>query len=307
MYSLHNLLRKLSVRSLFWKSEAKTYLAIKIARSKKKGLLMSNFCILRIKKLHGDGNIAGAISHHLRTRRTDNANPELMRKNWFYPNDGIGSDFMSLENRKKYQRQALSIFRKRLPEKIRKNAVKAVEFMMTVSPEVIKIPGFNPVKYMAECTKWARKKFGSENVFFVAYHRDETTPHVSLLLTPIDENGKLNARKFFGGREKMTALQDDFYREVGRPFGLERGVKGSKAKHQSIRKFYSEINGQEENLRNEAKAIANDIINKSAPKLEQIIRKYEKLSNMTPEEFSDYYKQKHSPRKNRNIGTGMEY
>lgn len=227
------------------------------------------FCIMRITKLHTNANVGGAISHHLRTRETDNADPEKMKKNWFYPNanfyEGDKYNFeknADIELRKKAQQTAMARFKKRLPEKVRKNGVRAVEFMMTVSPEAMQKPGFNAVKYLNACQQWARDKFGKENVFFIAHHFDETTPHVSLLLTPIDENGKLNARKYFGGREKMSELQDDFFEKVGKQFGLERGIKGSRAKHQTIKSYYAKLNGKEKELDDLAKEIYSRIPDK---------------------------------------------
>lgn len=228
---------------------------------------MSNFCIMRIKKLHSNSNVGGAISHHLRTRETDNADPELMKNNWFFPNDyptdqngktdkSVNAD---LQFRKEQQQKAMAMYKKRLPEKVRKNGVRAVEFMMTVSPEVMQRKDFNATKYLNACSNWAREKFGKENVFFIAYHRDETTPHVSLLLTPIDENGKLNARKFFGGRDKMSALQDDFYNSVGKEFGLDRGIKGSKAKHQTIKSYYEKQNQKDQELEKLAEDISQNL------------------------------------------------
>lgn len=222
---------------------------------------MANFCIMRIKKLHTNANVGGAISHHLRTRETDNADPEKMKKNWFYPNDYDTDKTKNTDMayRRQQQDKAMSMYKKRLPEKVRKNGVRAVEFMMTVSPEVMQRKDFNAVKYLNACGNWAREKFGKENVFFIAHHFDETTPHVSLLLTPIDENGKLNARKFFGGREKMSALQDDFHEKVGKEFGLERGIKDSKAKHQTIQSYYSQLNEQEKNVAELTKEIVQNL------------------------------------------------
>ena len=227
---------------------------------------MANFCIMRIKKLHTNANIGGAISHHLRTRETDNADPDKIKNNWYYPNHYIKDENGRVDyaakntdfaERLKLQKEAMARYKKLLPEKIRKNGVRAVEFMMTVSPEVMSRKDFNPVKYLNSCGAWAREKFGRENVFFIAQHYDETTPHVSLLLTPKDENGKLNARKFFGGREKMQELQDDFFEKVGKEFGLERGLRGSKAKHQSIQKYYQKLNERTEEIDDVKKSVAN--------------------------------------------------
>ena len=191
----------------------------------------------------------------------------MMKKNWFFPNDyptdkngntdkSVNAD---VQFRKDQQQKAMAMYKKRLPEKVRKNGVRAVEFMMTVSPEVMQRKDFNATKYLNACSNWAREKFGKENVFFIAYHRDETTPHVSLLLTPIDENGKLNARKFFGGRDKMSALQDDFYNSVGKEFGLDRGIKGSKAKHQTIKSYYEKQNQKDQELEKLAEDISQNL------------------------------------------------
>lgn len=226
---------------------------------------MANFCIMRLKKLHSNANVGGAISHHLRTRDTDNADPEKIKKNWYFPNnytkDENGKFDYAAKNkdfaeRQKLQQKTMSIYKKLLPEKVRKNGVRAVEFMMTVSPEVMQRKDFNAIKYLNACGNWAREKFGKENVFFIAQHYDETTPHVSILLTPKDENGKLNARKFFGGREKMQELQDDFFEKVGKEFGLERGLRGSKAKHQDIQKYYQKLNERTEEIDDVKMAVA---------------------------------------------------
>lgn len=225
---------------------------------------MANFCIMRIKKLHSNANVGGAISHHLRTRETDNADPEKIKNDFFWPNTypknekgfldkSQNTDF---EKRKEMQQITMSIYKKFLPEKVRKNGVRAVEFMMTVSPEVMQRKDFNAIEYLNACGNWAKEKFGKENVFFIAQHFDETTPHVSILLTPKDENGKLNARKFFGGREKMQELQDDFFEKVGKEFGLDRGLRGSKAKHQDIQKYYQKLNERTEEIDDIKTAVA---------------------------------------------------
>ncbi len=228
---------------------------------------MPNFCIMRIKKLHSDSNVAGALAHHLRTRETDNADPEKLRNNWYsgneYTKDANGrldkSTNEDIEARRKMKAVALAKYRRNLPEKIRKNAVRSVEFMMTVSPEVMSRKDFNSVKYLNDCAEWVRQKFGKDNVFFVAHHRDKTTPHISILITPKGENGKLNARKFFGGREKLSELQTSFYEEVGKAYGLERGIRGSKAKHKTIKTWYAEQNQEAKKLEEVAQEIAGRI------------------------------------------------
>lgn len=211
------------------------------------------FCIMRLKKQHGNSNVCSSLAHLFRTVETKNADPEKMYQNFFYPNfyeDGDKSLKNDLEYRKKMRRQAIAMYKKRLATvgKVRKNAVRAVEMVMTFSPEALKNPEFNPTEYLHDCKNWVMKKFGKENVFAFAYHRDETTPHVSILFTPIVD-GKLNAREYFGGAKKMKGLQDEFYQAVGLKHKLQRGIPKAKTKaeHKSIREYYQDVNKAEWN------------------------------------------------------------
>jgi hypothetical protein len=56
---------------------------------------------------------------------------------------------------------------------------------------------------------------------------------------PIDEKGGLNAKKWLGGRAKLSQTQTDFANEV-KSLGLERGLENSKARHKTLKKYYAE-------------------------------------------------------------------
>ena len=60
-------------------------------------------------------------------------------------------------------------------------------------------------------------------------------------VVPLDERGKLNCKKFLGGKKLMSEMQDDFAQRVGQNVLLQRGIKGSKAKHQRVQRFYGEL------------------------------------------------------------------
>lgn len=254
--------------------------------------MANNYCIMRISKMHDDSNVSGAISHHLRMRDTPNADPDKTKENW----TNIANNKLDSKETKKI---AMARYRALLPEKVRKNGVRAVEIMMTVSPEVLQRKNFKTIDYLNNCNKWAIDKFGSENVFFITHHLDEKTPHVHILLTPKDENGKLNARKFFGGREKMSALQDDFYQKVGKKYELDRGMKGSKATHTQIKKYYSKIHDldvqidlpkrklleTDKKYRERAKSVLQPVV---APLLN--LENFQKAKNKEVQEKADFYK-----------------
>lgn len=65
-------------------------------------------------------------------------------------------------------------------------------------------------------------------------------PHIHAYLVPLDEKGKLNCRALFGGREKLSKFQDSYALAMA-PLGLERGIKGSRATHTSVKEYYAAV------------------------------------------------------------------
>jgi|GEM_PF-942942 len=207
---------------------------------------MADFCIFRTAKLRTDGNVAGSISHALRTRETPNADPNI--ENW--TNMNVKGEDGKSHFPENALEQAMARYRKTLPKKMGKGRVPCIELLMTVSPEVMARKDFNYVSYLNDCDKWAEEVFGKENVFLKVHHKDEKTPHTSIFVVPkVKKTYKdghteeiLAAKQWLGGREKLSKLQDDFFEKVGQKYGLKRGIKNSKAKHQTVKKYYAKIN-----------------------------------------------------------------
>lgn len=213
---------------------------------------MASFCILRTAKLRTDGNVAGSISHALRARETPNADPKI--ENWTNFNKK-GEDGISHIPDNVFD-QAMARYRKTLPKKIGKGRVPCIELLATVSPEVMARKDFDYVAYLNDFDHWVEDTFGKENVFLKVHHKDEKTPHSSVFVVPkVTKKYKdghteevLAAKQWLGGREKLSKLQDDFFEKVGKKYGLERGIKNSKAKHQTQKKYYAKINQLEKEL-----------------------------------------------------------
>lgn len=184
--------------------------------------------ILRIAKIKTIAQVMASAEHTFRERDTPNADPTKAAKNTHSVKNAAG---------------VVDALEKRLSAvKVRKNAVRCVEYLVTASPEFFdKRSGQS---YFDDAKRWLEKSFGAENVISSHVHRDEKTPHAVFYVVPIDEKGKLNARGFFGGRQKMTAMQDAFYSKVAKKFGLERGVRGSKAEHETIAEYYARVNAK---------------------------------------------------------------
>lgn len=189
---------------------------------------MSDYAILRVKKLKTVVAIRGSMRHTFREQPTPNAEPERMASNTLMT--------------AKSTEEGMENFRAILPEKVRKNAVLAIEYLITASPEVMAEKSKDEQdRYLNDSLEWLREKHGADNVFCAVIHRDETTPHLVAYVMPRDERGKLNCRKFLGERSALRQIQTDFADRVGKRHGLKRGIEGSKAKHQTVSRYYATI------------------------------------------------------------------
>ena len=186
------------------------------------------FAIMRCKKIKTAGGVASSLQHCFRERETHNADPERLSENKHGVADSVDS--------------AMGKMRERLPEKRRKDAVLMVEYMMTASPEWFAGATKEDKKdFFNKSFSWLCDKYGRENVIVATIHNDETTPHMSAFVTPVTKDGRLSAKEFIGNKKKMSDDQTSYAEKV-ESLGLKRGVKGSKAKHQTIRQYYEKLN-----------------------------------------------------------------
>ena len=192
------------------------------------------YAILRVQKLKDKGSIRRSLKHSFRAQDTPNADPERTPDNSHHFSYSVDHAMDNITKRLDTQK------------KIRKNAVLAVEYLVTGSPESVQ--GKTRIQqddYFQDAIHWLKEKHGAENVVYAGIHRDEQTPHLYAYVVPIDEKEKLNCRAFLGGSKMLNEMQTDFAEKVGIKHGLERGIEGSKAKHQSIKKYYAAIQQSE--------------------------------------------------------------
>ncbi|RZI55556.1 MAG: plasmid recombination enzyme [Pseudomonas sp.] len=186
------------------------------------------YAIMRAKKLATAGGVAASLKHHFRERPTPNADAERTPENEHYGPSTSTS-------------QAMGQLRDLLPEKRRKDAVLAVEYLMTASPEWWKSASHvQQDEFFARSLTWLKDKYGAENVFVATVHNDEKTPHLAAFVVPKTIDGRLSAKEFIGNRDKMRADQTSFAKAV-QDLGLERGIEGSKARHQRIQQHYGQL------------------------------------------------------------------
>jgi 5S rRNA maturation endonuclease (ribonuclease M5) len=192
--------------------------------------------IARIAKLKS-GSVGASGQHTRRAHQTPNANPEISNIRFIGQPDS--ANLPSLE----------TIVRDRIGDQtIRKNGVLCVEMLLTASPEYFRPDdpskaGFYEPERLADFQQavhsWLDKEYG-DRIVRAELHLDESTPHVHAYLVPLDERGKLNCRGLFGGREKLSQFQDSYANALS-PLGLERGIKGSRAKHTTVKQYYAAV------------------------------------------------------------------
>lgn len=206
---------------------------------------MNNFAILRTKKIHTPAKIVAADKHNLRVWQPENANPKGRNFRVFGDRDSLKThnDFLN-----KYD------------IKPRKNAVLAIEYITSFSPEMRSRMDLND--WVSQNVNFF-KKHHAAGLMSVDLHLDESTPHLHITATPLVEKtirGKktmrLSARDFLGGKKILIKLQDDYARSMSK-FGLKRGVVGSKARHTSVRMYYKNLNQHIEKAEKYAKEKSN--------------------------------------------------
>ena len=185
------------------------------------------YAIMRAKKLANMGSVAASMQHCYRERETHNADQERTPDN-----QHLGA---------KSTDEAMGNLRALLPEKRRKDAVLAVEYVMTASPEWFAQATPEQEKaFFQRSLQWLADKYGADRIVTASIHRDEATPHLSAFVVPLTQDKRLSAKEFIGSRDKMRADQTTYAACVV-DLGLERGIEGSKATHQTIQQHYAAV------------------------------------------------------------------
>ena len=202
---------------------------------------MPAFTVLRIAKLKTWGAIAATDLHNARQRETPNANESRTPENRLLLGTPEQTAHDGIKERLSSQR-------------IRSNAVLAVEMLLSASPEYFR-PG-QPAQagayksarmdaWAQATTQWLTERYG-DRIQKATLHLDEATPHMHVVLLPLDDRGKLNCRALFGGSRQTLSELQSAYAQAVKHLGIERGIANSRATHQKVSQFYALT--QNENL-----------------------------------------------------------
>lgn len=214
-----------------------------------------NFAILRVDKIKSMNQLVSANKHNARIEFSANV-------------DSSKSDRNIVINRHKCEpAEALQKLLDKHKIKARKNAVLALEHVLTFSPDARK--SVNLKNWANENIKFIDEIFGKENVLQIALHLDESTPHLHIITAPIIEKefrGKqrfrLDAGHFIDGRKKLSELQTRYADRMSK-FDLNRGLKDSRRKRETLKEYNRQASSVMRQAQQVIKAIENDTVSKS--------------------------------------------
>ncbi|GAB3409500.1 MobV family relaxase [Hymenobacter luteus] len=189
------------------------------------------YAICRVAKIKTAQAGAAKTAHNYRQRETPNADTERKPLNREYINTA--------------ERNYWELATERIQEagaKVRHDSVRGVEVLLTASPEAFKRQAdgspndWHGSEWAEANIAFLKAQFGEKNVVSCTLHQDELTPHFHAVVVPITEDGRLSAKDRFNPKT-LRQLQTD-YAEAMKPFGMERGVEHSRAKHEVMRHVY---------------------------------------------------------------------
>lgn len=198
------------------------------------------YSFMTFEKIKNINQMVGKYKHNYREIDVLNADPDKIHLN---------EELVSLDG--KSYKEAFEERTKALGygdgKKIRKNAVYGFEVVTTFSRE--DSDKIDLEKWKENNTKWLKETFNvnpekyGDNVLSVVYHGDEPgNVHCHAFIVPIDDKGNLNARYYVKSRQKLIEMQDSYGTIMKKEHNLERGVPGSKASHQDIKRYYTALN-----------------------------------------------------------------
>lgn len=234
--------------------------------------LPMSYAVLHIMKASGSCN---AIARHIeRSTQPDNAHPELRhlnREDFIRYPEGVGG----LGEAIRYRLDHAGLTRK-----IGKNQVLALNVLLTSDGEALRrLADEGRLNEWAEASiGWAKQTFGEDNVIGAHLHMDEQTPHLHVTVVPIvtterkrkasearatkryrtkPKNGPRLSADDIMTRENLTRFQDTYAEAMAR-FGLERGIRGSEARHVDQHEYYRQCQIKKKGLEQDVATLSSE-------------------------------------------------
>ncbi|MGQ4672437.1 MobV family relaxase (plasmid) [Bacillus toyonensis] len=181
-----------------------------------------SYAIIRMQKFK-QGDIKGLQFHHQRERESQ-TNPDIIPGA-----QELNYDLVNNQNID-YNKIIEEKIAERVARTVRRDAVIMCEFLITSDREFFEeLTPDRERKFFETALDFVKQEYGERNVIYATVHKDEMTPHMHCAIVPITEDGRLSAKEYFGKRQQLIALQDNFQKHmVENGFELKRGISSSR-------------------------------------------------------------------------------
>ena len=199
------------------------------------------YAILRFAK--HNGRASNALSaHHERTKDSYASNPDIDLSR-------TAQNFHLVTPRWSYEQE----IRHRIQTagcRVRKDSVKFVDTLVTVSPEFAKAHEAEMPEYFMRAFDFLKERVGEENIISAVVHMDEKTPHMHLCFVPLTKDKRLSAKEILGNKKSMIRWQDDFYVCMAERWPeLERGTPAVETKRRHLTpQWYKTVTAMDKKL-----------------------------------------------------------
>ena len=184
------------------------------------------YAILRFAK-HKGGASKALSAHHERTKDSYASNPDIDLSRTAQ-NFHLVTPRWSYEQEIKHRIQTAGC-------RVRKDSVKFVDTLVTVSPEFAKAHEAEMPEYFRRAFDFLKMRVGEDNIISAVVHMDEKTPHMHLCFVPLTRDKRLSAKEILGNKKSMIRWQDDFYACMAERWPeLERGTPAVETKRRHL-------------------------------------------------------------------------
>ena len=199
------------------------------------------YAILRFAK-HKGGASKALSAHHERTKDSYASNPDIDLSRTAQ-NFHLVTPRWSYEQEIKHRIQTAGC-------RVRKDSVKFVDTLVTVSPEFAKAHEAEMPEYFRRAFDFLKERVGEENIISAVVHMDEKTPHMHLCFVSLTRDKRLSAKEILGNKKSMIRWQDDFYACMAERWPeLERGTPAVETKRRHLTpQWYKKVTAMDAKL-----------------------------------------------------------
>ena len=184
------------------------------------------YAILRFAK-HKGGASKALSAHHERTKEVYASNPDIDAER-------TKQNFHLVTPRWSYEHELRHRIRM-AGCRVRKDSVKFVDTLVTVSPEFARVHEAEMPEYFTRAFDFLKERVGEENIISAVVHMDEKTPHLHLCFVPLTKDKRLSAKEILGNKKSMIRWQDDFYAYMAERWPeLDRGTPAVDTKRRHL-------------------------------------------------------------------------